>query len=179
MSNEAHVRADDGIERGPKHNQQPVPARIEGQSWTIPPDLDADLILHEYLCERETSGIAAKHGIRRAALTRWLQQQRPEEWKEVQRIRALCTKEEGTELIYDARTGLQLGRARALRAAGEWDLERLDEDFRAKSDVRIEHTGDLGERLRRADARVIDGVVVKQHDALPQLPATASGDSAK
>jgi len=129
MANEAHIRIDEGIKRGrrpPKYPQPKVSRPAEGQLWTIPVNLDPDQVLTEYLVAKSTSGIAAKYGIRRAALTRWISQQRPKEWREVQVIRALCTKEDGQEGIYDARTALHLARGRELLKSAQWDLERLD-----------------------------------------------------
>lgn len=165
-----HSRIDEGVKH-PKHEQPPITRPVEGQSWTIPDGLDPDKILTEYLTAGATSGIAALYGVRRAALTRWLQNVRPREWKEVQIIRALCTKEDGTEQIYDARTALQLARARDLRKAAEFDLERLDAaTWGQQTHLTVEHVGDLADRLRRAlvreEARVIN-------PALQQLQETA------
>lgn len=129
MSNEAHIRIDEGIKRGPKdakHPQLPAKRPIEGDGWTIPEDLNPDTVLAEYLIAGKTSGIAIKYGLRRAALTRWLQKVRSKEWKEVQVVRALCTKEDGTEQLYDAVSALQLSRGRELLKASQFDLERLD-----------------------------------------------------
>lgn len=120
-----HQRIDEGVSR-PTHEQPPIDRRLEGESWTIPDGLDPDVVLMEYLTDGATSGIARRYGIRRGALTRWLQTQRAKEWREIQVIRALCTKEDGTELIYDSRTALQLARARELVRCAQWDLERLD-----------------------------------------------------
>ena len=168
---ESHIRIDDGVKRD-VHPQPPALRPKEGLSWTIPDNLDPDHILNEYLTNQATSPIAVKYGIRRAALTRWLQQQRPQQWREVQAIRALCTKEDGTEMIYDARTALQLARARELVKAAQFDLQALDEDYRPKQDIRVEQVGDLGDRLRRALERESARVVVGERvDAPQQLPA--------
>ena len=135
---EAHVRADDGVKK-PKHEQKPVKRPKEGQSWTIPKDLNPDEVLSLYLTEQKTSGIALRYGIRRGALARWLCQVRPKEWKEIQVIRALCTKEDGQEEIYDATTGLRLARARALVDSAQWDLERLDSaNYGQKQEVNVQ-----------------------------------------
>ena len=120
-----HQRIDEGVDR-PAHAQPAITRALEGDSWTIPDGLDPDAVLLEYLTAGKTSGIAQRYGIRRGALTRWLQGQRPEQWKQIQIIRALCTKEDGQEEIYDAGTALQLARARELVRAAQWDLERLD-----------------------------------------------------
>ena len=166
MGNEAHVRIDEGISRD-QHRQTPAIRPIEGDSWTIPQNLDPDEILREYLISAQTSAIAVRYGIRRRALTRWLQQQRPKEWVEVQRIRALCTKEDGTEMIYDADTALQLARARELVKVAQFDLERLDPDYRPKQEmlvteaISIEFTlgkeaGELLDQLRTVATQQIE-----------------------
>ena len=159
MGNEAHIRIDEGVKRGsPTYQHPPAVRPQEGPGWTIPPDLNPDDIITAYLTEQTTSGIALRYGLRRAALTRWLQKVRPEEWKEVQVIRALCTKEDGTEQLYDAANALQLARARELRRASEWDLERLDsKNYGPHITQTVEFTGDLGDRLRRSRERVIEG----------------------
>ena len=123
---EAHIRADDGVKREARHPIQKLKRSKEGKQLTIPINLDPDQVILEYLSAGKTSGIAAKYGLRRSMLTRWLCQVRPEAWKEAQMIRALCTKEDGTEAIYDATSGLALARARALIDLSHWTLERLD-----------------------------------------------------
>ena len=150
-----HQRIDEGTKR-PKNPQPPAPRPLEGNSWSVPDGLDPDKIISEYLVEQQTSGIAKRYGIRRGALTRWLAQQRPTEWKEVQRIRAFCPKEDGIEQTYDARTALQLARARELIRSAQFDLQALDEDYRPKQDIRVELIGDLGERLRRSQERTVN-----------------------
>ena len=132
-----HIRIDEGIKRGAKAKLTPMRRPKEGKGWTIPEDLDPDAVLREYLSSGKTSGIAKRHGVYRGALTRWLQKVRPAQWKEVQVIRALCTKEDGTEEIYDSASALQLSRARELRRAGEWDLERLSPDYAPKQEIAI------------------------------------------
>ena len=162
-----HVRIDEGIDR-PQYPQAPMARALEGQSWTIPTKLDPDQILLDYLIAGKTSGIALQYGLRRGALTRWLQSVRPREWKEIQIIRALCTKEDGEEAIYDAATALQLARARELVRSAQWNLERLDPaNYAPKQEVTVKDERDLGDRLRRARERVIEGEVVKSV-ALPQ-----------
>lgn len=122
-----HTRVDEGVKRGKRQYHHPKAKRApEGSSWTIPVGLDADQVLMQYLAAQSTSGIAAQLGIRRSVLTRWLCEVRPKEWKEIQVIRALCTKEDGQEQIYDSTTALSLARARELLRSAQWDLERLD-----------------------------------------------------
>ena len=123
---EAHIRTDDGVKREPKHPIHKLRRAKEGQAWTVPAEVNPDQVIMEYLTEGKTSGIAAKYGVRRSVLTRWLQEHRPKEWKEAQVIRALCMKEDRQEAIYDSTSGLALARARAVVDSSQWDLERLD-----------------------------------------------------
>lgn len=153
-----HVRVDEGIPRKAKYPQKPFKPRLEGDGWTIPKDLDPDKVIAEYLVEQRTSGIALRYGLRRAALTRWLQKVRPAEWKEVQIVRALCTKEDGREEIYDSVSALQLSRGRELLKDAQFDLERLDPgNWAQKQQLEVTIHDDLAERLRRAEQRVIEG----------------------
>ena len=138
-----NTRIDKGVKR-PRY-PQPRPAKLaEGQSPEIPVTLDADEVLKEYLTEGKTSGIAARYGIRRSALTRWLRHTRPEQWKEIQVIRALCTKEDGEQGLYDAETALNLARARELIRSAQWDLERLDSSNYGQ---KIEQTVEINHNL--------------------------------
>ena len=159
-----HQRIDEGVKRGARHNQPPANRPTEGLSRTIPDDLNPDHVLAEFLVAGKTSGIALKYGLRRAAVTRWMQKIRPIEWKEVQKIRALCTKEDGTEQIYDARSALQLSRARELLRAGQWDLERLDpSNYGVKQEVAHTFTGPV------IEIHVVAAVGYQQ-GLLPDLP---------
>ena len=135
---EAHIRADDGVKREPKHPIGKLKRPKEGQSWTVPAEVNPDQVIMEYLTEGKTSGIAAKYGVRRSVLTRWLQEHRPKEWKEAQVIRALCMKEDGQEAIYDSTSGLALARARAVVDSSQWDLERLSSDYAQKQEVNVQ-----------------------------------------
>lgn len=179
MGNEAHIRADDGLKRGAQHPIRKLKRAKEGQEWTIPPGLDPDMVLLQYFTEGKTSGIAARHGVRRSVLTRWLQAERPSQWKEAQIIRALCTKEDGQEAIYDATSGLALARARALVDSSQWDLERLGaETWAQKSNLTVKNEvvisdpdagllQEVSELLRLFKARVIEAEILPQIEEKP------------
>jgi len=130
MANEAHIRIDEGIKRGPKkrYKHRPPIARDDSGRFldAVPPELNPDEVLQLYLNKPKTSQIAKEVGIRRPTLIRWLREQRPEQWKLVQVIRALTKKEDGDEGIEDANDALMLARARELVKSAQWDLERLD-----------------------------------------------------
>lgn len=164
MSNsEAHVRIDKGIKRGPQ-NRLSTPHRrdpVTGEVQAIPPDLDPNEVLNRYLSEETTSSIAKSYGISRKSMVAWLRQVVPNEWKRVQQARAFCRKEDGDEGIEGACDALGLARAREMLRSGQWELERIDDDYRQKQELTVEIVGDLGDRLRRARERVIEGEVVK------------------
>lgn len=161
---ESHVRIDEGVKRGPRPPSNPhqAPAkRPDGQSSTIPAGLDPDHVLELYLTAETTSEIAAQLGVRRHTLVRWLRAQRPEQWKQVQAVRAMCRKDDGENGVAVACDALSLARARELLRAGQWELERLDRDYAPQQHITLELTGDLGERLMRARERTVEGEVVR------------------
>ena len=129
MANESHIRIDEGIKRGPKNKYKHTPpSKTPDDSLreAIPADLDPDRVLDLYLSSPRTSQIAAELGIRRSTLTWWMRKVRPEQWKQVQVLRALMKKESADEGLEDAKDALSLARARELLKSGQWDLERLD-----------------------------------------------------
>ena len=138
-----HIRIDDGIKRGPKkrYKHRPPIARDDSGRFldAIPPDLDPDHVLQLYLNTPKTSQIAKELGIRRPTLIRWIREQRPEQWKLVQVIRALTKKEDGDEGILEADDALMLARARELVKSAQWDLERLDSsNYGPKQEVTLQ-----------------------------------------
>lgn len=162
-----NVRIDKGVKRGPRNKHIVKARKPDGQSPTVPADLNPDHVLHRYLAEQSTSQIAVDLGIKRRALTRWLRQTRPEQWKEVQVIRALCMKEDGEEGLYDAATALDLARARELVRVGQWELERLDSNnYGQKQEVT--HNLPNGPLI---NISLSPGQVI--HNAAPQLPQSS------
>lgn len=123
-----HVRIDEGIKRGPKKQRVALrrPKEDPNLSSVIPIDLDPREVLERYLKERHTSQIAKSYGVSRANLVRWLRDVVPAEWKNVQVVRALIFKEDGTEGLETADNALALARAREMVKSAQWDLERLD-----------------------------------------------------
>lgn len=161
MANEAHIRADEGLKRPRYAHRPPMRRNEEGQVEAIPPTLDPDQVLEQYLNAQTTSHIAKALGIKRKSLVRWLREVRPDKWKQVQIIRALIRKEDADEGAEGARDALSLARARDMLRSAQFDLERLDHaSYGQHIQQTIELTGDLGDRLRRARERVIEGQVV-------------------
>ena len=165
---EANKRIDSGIKRGPK--RRPIRSGLPTNptdpadlgTWHIPPDLNPDSVLERYLSESSTSQIAKQYGLSRKALTKWLRQVRPSEWKQAQVLRALCIKEDSEDGLASAADPLSLARAREMLKGAQFDLVSLDDDYRPKTDVTLHVSGDLGDRLRRARERVIDVEVIPE-----------------
>ena len=159
MDVQANKRIDAGIKRGPKaqYRHKPPARRLDTATGTIPEGLSPDLVLERYLTESTTSQIAASYGVSRKTLVRWLYDQRPDEWKRVQVIRALCRKDDADDGMEVACDALSLARAREQLKSAQFDLERLDaRTWGQQNRVEMTVTGDLGERLLRARERVID-----------------------
>jgi len=132
-----HTRIDQGVTRGARnqHNTQPIKAPEDTGVWHVPPGVDPDEVIQRYMSEATTAQIAKSYGCTRKALTRWLRQQRPDAWRAAQALRALCLKEDSEDALMGACDALSLARARELLRAGQWDLERLDADYRPKQEV--------------------------------------------
>lgn len=135
-----HQRIDEGVKRGPRYKHKPPKRSPKADlgTWVIPVDLSPDTVIERYLTESTTSQIAAQYGLSRKALVRWLRQTKPQEWKQVQIIRALCRTEDAEEGIDGACDALSLARAREQLRAGQWTLERLDSaNYGPKQEVTV------------------------------------------
>ena len=169
-----HVRIDEGVKRGRKLRHKMPERHPDLGTWKIPPDLDPNQVLQDYLTESTTSQISQRYGISRKAMVKWLRTVAPDEWKKVQVVRALCRKEESDDGLEAACDALSLARAREMLRSAQWDLERLDAPtFGQQTHVTVDISTDLGERLRRAQERTIDGVAVQ----LPQCTTPHNDDA--
>ena len=70
-----------------------------------------------------------------------------------------------------ATDNVKVARARELLSHARWRAEReFPEHWGQHNRLTVEHSGDLGDRLRRAKERVIDGAVQRVDDAaVPQI----------
>ena len=160
-----HQRIDEGLPRKPKRRNGKIthpsnPADLG--TWVIPTDLDPDAVLQQYLSESTTAHIASQYGLSRKALTRWLRQQRPNEWREIQALRAFCTKEDAQTGLTIAPDALSLSRARELLRSAQFDLQALDPDWRPKQEL----SGNL--------QPIMNITVVSSSAAMQQLPISDS-----
>ena len=168
MSNEAHIRIDEGISRGPRYKHKPAkhPGKMSEGKTTIPVDLNPDSVLERYLTEETTSQIAVDYGISRKTLVRWLAQVRPEQWKQVQVVRALCRKESGDEGIEVACDALSLARAREMLRSGQWDLERLDSaNYGQKQELTVKHEISFDSVIAGYNDRILEVIAAKAQPA--------------
>lgn len=122
---------------------------------------DPKQILLRYLTDESTEIIAKDYGVTRQALGQYLLRHAEEDWKEAQVARAIARKEKAEDAMEVAEDPLALAKARELLKAAQWDLERVckriyGQDHNLNLNVTI---GDLGDRLRRARERVIEGEV--------------------
>ena len=183
MANEAHVRIDEGVKRGPRKRKEATTRSPKADlgSWVIPPELSPDAVLERYMSESTTSQIAAEYGLSRKALVRWLRETRPEQWKQTQVIRALCRKEDADEGLESACDALSLACAREQLKSGQWDLERLDsKNYGQKQEVTVREELKLevvldGEACAllakiRPKTVVIDAQCSAQEASLPFIP---------
>ena len=179
MANEAHVRIDEGVKRGPrKRSKAPLRRDPEtGLAQSIPPDLDPKTVLDLYLQYPTTSGIAAKLGLRRSSLTLWLREKCPEDWKNVQLAKAHMRKEDGDEGIEVASDPMQLARAREMLRSGQWDLERLDSaNYGQKQEVTVVNEVRI-ETVLDGEACQLLGKMLAQSVALTPNAALLEGES--
>ena len=88
--------------------------------------------------------------------------------------------------LEQAEESVTIARARELLSHARWRAEREFPDrWGQRNQLKVEHVGDLGERLRRAqqrvrDAHVIDGEVVRDSPAIapPDESSSPDGDGA-
>ena len=139
---ESHIRIDEGLKRGPRKRlgklTNPSPKADLG-SWQIPPDLKPEDVLDQYLTEQTTSQIAARFGLSRKALVRWLREVVPDQWRQVQLIRAHCRIEDGEDGIEGACDALSLARAREQVRAAQFRLQAIDVDYQPKQQISVKN----------------------------------------
>ena len=174
MTNEAHVRIDEGVKRGPRNQRISTPRKRapNGQILkAIPEGLDPYEVLDRYLRADTTSSIAAEYGCSRKTLVAWLREKAPEAWKHVQIIRALEKKEVGDEMIEGSEDALSLARARELLKSGQWDLERLDSNnYGQKQEVTVSVQPVLTIIAVRQDVASLPNAAVLQGNTITPEP---------
>ena len=174
---EAHVRIDKGISRGPRKPRKTIKARDQktGRALSIiPVDLDPATVLQRYLGDERTADIAASFNVTRPALNMWLLDKAEDGWRKAQIARAVSRKESAEDDLEGAADPLTLARARERLRGAQWELERLYSRLFGQKQEITHVQADLGDRLRRARERVIEGEVLDKTHTAPQQ----TGDSA-
>ena len=177
-----HVRADEGLprKRTDKLPRVPYPKRPRGSGKLAHLDEPG---AEEQILERIAAGtlmvdIANELQVTPQALS--LRFAHRPEYLAARAIGHQTRIDDAEKLTESAGDALELARARDIWRARSWraSVEHPDK-WGDKRFLTVEHTGDLGERLRRARERVIEGAVVaEQAAALPQLADNAQdGDN--
>lgn len=144
----------------------------------VPQD-ERDAIVRDAL-ERYAQGVsiqvvAKEAGLTRAIIYRWMLAHAGPEYEDIV-TRALVRRiAEADERMEAAEGPVDIARAREQARFARMDYERRRPAlYGQRSHVTVETVGDLGDRLRRAREREIQGEVVsEQHDAAQQLPELA------
>lgn len=180
MSNgEAHVRIDEGISRGSFQPPAAWPQRPPKRPGGLPKltGLDIRTVVERYINGEEIAQIAETLDVHPKALNyHLLKPDIVEEWRAAQIAVSLGEYQEAKEVVRAAPDALSLARAREQLRSAQWDLERLfNRLFGPKQEVTVV-TVDLGDRLRRAGERVVEGQVVSTQQVAaqktPDEPAT-------
>ena len=174
-----HVRIDEGIKRGPRKKTGPKPSsprRNNGQFIPILPN-DPESIakaLKDYAEGATLEQLAEQHGVSKQAVYSWLLGELGGEQHSALVTRALTARIARADgLIESADNPLDLQRGRELSRNFRLDLERRRASlYGQKQEVTVTHNTDLGERLRRARERVIEGEKVIESTPALEPPAT-------
>ena len=177
---EAHVRIDEGVKRGPKMRLGRPTKRshlADIGTWVIPKDLNPDAVIQQSLSEATTSQIARQYGVSRKAMTKWLREQRPKEWKQAQIVRALALKEDSEEGMLSARDALSLARNRELLKAAQFDLTSLDPDYQPRQEIAltVDHHVTVSQGLETEISQLFEKIraVVQQPNEIIDLQPDA------
>ena len=175
---EAHVRADEGLKRGPKPRAPtPWPARPPANR-KLPPDFDPRVVIRRYLAGDRIAEQAAELGVHPVTLNyHLLKDETRELWRAAQVAVALADKQEAEEVIRGAPDALLLARAREILRSSDFYLERLSPTLFGQSQLITHEAGPvLTDRLRRAEARVIEAAErIAAAGSIAGQSSTASG----
>ena len=170
MPNEAHVRIDKGVTRGPRQRtspqvalnapQRPLSVALKPLHQFSPEARQniANAVLERYTNGEQVAAIAPEFGVSDVTIYALLLREHEAAWKDIQTARALARLENSQEGLRVARDARSLARARELVRSAQWELERiLNRLYGPKQELTITDNTDLGERLRRSRERTIEG----------------------
>ncbi len=182
---ESHIRADEGLQRGQRQYQlSPLDHRRTDNQRKLPADLDLDAIIARIASGELMSTIARELGVTPQALSARLQQRNQDylaarESMHEARLDQAETWCEGSADALELARARDVWRARSWRASVEVPARWGDKRY-LSVDITVD---DLGEKLRRAKERTIEGECVAI-TASPQcsnelLPSVASASDDK
>ena len=188
MSTEAHVRIDEGIKRGPrtkvKRSLIENAAREQARNTR-------GMYLTKYTAEQRQAAVndalnslqrgetvldvATRRGIPRSTVESWLIADNS--GSEASSLFYALQIAEAIDAMRTAQDPLAHARARDIRRAWAETAAVRNRNYMIKQGIEIEHVGDLGDRLRRARERVIEGEVVATQQPV-NTPTNQGQDSA-
>jgi hypothetical protein len=161
-----HVRIDEGVSRS--QSPAPWPARKPPIAGKLGKNFKPDKVLIRYLHGEEIADIADSLGVHPKALNyHLLKEEFREAWRKAQVAVSQAELQEAKAVIRSAPDALSLSRAREALRSAQWDLERLESRlYGQKQELTITDKTDLGDRLRRARERTIEGEVQRITDVM-------------
>lgn len=169
--NELHYqRIDKGVER-PKYPSIPPKSNLAKNPFKSLPEARraeiAEQVIARYLHGEQVADMAVEFSTSDVTLYALLLRDHETEWKDAQTARALARLERENRGLEVAPDPLSLARARELVRSAQWELERLlNRIFGPKQEV-THISADLGDRLRRARERVIEGEILPKEPKDP------------
>ena len=170
-----HIRIDEGVKRGPRKKPGPQPSSPRRNNGQFVPKLpnDPETIknaLQAYCAGATLKQIGEQYGVTRQAVYGWLLGELGgQQHQELVTLALTSRIAKGDETIDTADNPLDLQRGREQARNARLDLERRRSSlYGQRQELTITDNTDLGERLRRARERVIEGDS-RVIDALPQI----------
>lgn len=146
----------------------------------IPDDLEPKTLaaLQDYTRGVSIQTIAAEHGVDRGTIYDWMLAGLGKEQYNQLITRALVRRvATADEQLEGAEEPHHIARAREVCRFARMDLERRrPELYGQKSHLTVEHTGDLGNKIRKSRERVIDGSAERVVGAQPCIAASPESD---
>ena len=183
MPNEAFVRIDQGVKRGPRKQRigpRLAPLNVVGREYhpTKLQGLDPFAVITRYLNGETSDQIALTLNCTRQGLSYYLRKTAEEDWREAQIVQAIERKDSAEDLLAVAGDPLSLARAREQLRAAQWDLERLfSRLYGPKQEVTHVVQPVLTINTQPAPGRIIDAEIVAETPNGAVLPASTLSKS--
>lgn len=169
---ESHVRIDDGMKRGPRKPRNTVDPVTKRFVALLPADqhLKAVTTAAQRIANGERlEDIANDLGVTKQAVSLWLLNEVPEQYKHAQRIGLIRKIVDADERLESANDPLDLARAREAARFARWDAERrLPSLFAQRQMIDVKVEVSVEQRLSEDLGKLIDGVVVEEQQTEKQ-----------